>query len=379
MEDTRFVGWDVHGATMAVAQAAPGRGPGTFEGTLATDPAVVRRWVERQPDRATLRVCYEAGPTGYGWARQLAAWGVACEVVAPGRVPVKATDRVKTDRRDALKLAEALRAGTLTPVRVPSPAEEAFRDRVRARTTAVPDHTRVRHRVKRALLRWGVRPPHPLAPWGAPYLAWIRAYVPEDAARAAAWAELLGTLAEADVRVRRLPAAREARWPPHPLAPLIRALQALRGINWLTAVILVAECGDGAQFAHPRALMSFCGLVPTEASSGATPHRGGLTKTGHAPLRRVLVERAHTYRFAPSLHGLGGRRGATCGPWEPALRAISWRAQTRLHARLARLLVRRGKPKALAAIARELTAYIGEVAVWVRAPPPGPEGVRPVA
>lgn len=160
MEYTRFVGWDVHGATSAVAQAAPGRGPATFEGTLATDPAVVRRWVERQPDRATLLVCYEAGPTGYGWARQLAAWGVACEVVAPGLVPVKATDRVKTDRRDAIKLAEALRAGTLTPVRVPSPAEEAFRDLVRARTTAVQDHTRV-------LLAWvaggeAAAPPQPV-------------------------------------------------------------------------------------------------------------------------------------------------------------------------------------------------------------------------
>ena len=379
MEYTRFVGWDVHGATIAVAHAVPGRGPATFEGTLATDPAVVRRWVERQPDRATLLVCDEAGPTGYGWARPLAAWGVVCEVGAPGLVPVKATDRVKTDRRDAIKLAEALRAGTLTPGRVPSPAEEAFRDLVRGRTTAVQDHTRVRHRVKSALLRWGVRPPADRAPWGAPYLAWVRAYVPEDAARAAAWTELRGTREEADARVRRLTAALEVRWPQHPLAPLIRALQALRGIHGLTAVILVAEGGDGAQFVHPRALMSFWGLVPTEASSGATQHRGGITKTGNAHLRRVLVESAHTYRFAPSLHGLVGRRLAACGPWEPALSAISWRAQTRLHGRLARLLVRRGKPKALAAIARELTAYIWEGAVWVRAQPPGPEGVRPVA
>ena len=379
MEYTRFVGWDVHGATIAVAHAVPGRGPAIFEGTLPTDPVVVRRWVERQPDRATLRVCYEAGPTGYGWARQLAAWGVACEVVAPGLVPVKATDRVKTDRRDAIKLAEALRAGTLTPVRVPSPPEEAFRDLVRARTTAVQDQTRVRHRVKSALLRWGVRPPADRRPWGAPYLAWVRAYLPEDPARATSWGELLGTLEEADARVRRLTAALEARWPQHPLAPLIRALQALRGINWLTAVILVAECGDGAQFAHPRALMSFWGLVPTEASSGATQHRGGITKTGNAHVRRVLVESAHTYRFAPSLHGLVGRRLAACGPWEPALSAISWRAQTRVHARLSRLMVRRGKPKALAAVARELTAYIWEVSVWVRAQSVVPEEVAPVA
>ena len=287
MEYTRLVGWDVHAATIAVAHAVPGRGPATFEGTLRTDPGVVHRWVERQPDRATLLVCYEAGPSGYGWARQLAAGGLACEVVGPGA-------RARQSHRP----------------RQDGPAAEVVRDLVRARTRAVQDQTRVRHRVKSALLRWGVHPAADRAAWSAPYLAWLRAYVPADAARAAAWTELLGTLEEADARVRRLTAALEARWPQHPLAPLIRALQALRGINWLTAVIVLAELGDGAQFAHPRALMAFWGLVPTETSSGARLALGGCDrdKPGLCRLRCAARRpRAQTGSGCPMVRRVGVR------------------------------------------------------------------------
>lgn len=166
-EYTRFVGFDVSAATIAVAVAAPGRQPAEDAGTLPTDPAAVRKWVMRQADRAGVLVCYEAGPTGFGLYRQLTALGVTCQVVAPGLVPTRPTDRVKTDRRDARHLAEALRAGTLTPVRVPTEAEEAFRDLVRTRTMAVQGRHRARQRVKSTLLRWGSARPQASRP-GAP-------------------------------------------------------------------------------------------------------------------------------------------------------------------------------------------------------------------
>jgi transposase len=166
-EYTRFVGFDVSAATIAVAVAAAGRGPVEDGGVLASDPAAVRKWVMRQPNRATLLVCYEAGPTGFGLYRQLTALGVSCQVVAPGLVPTRPTDRVKTDGRDARRLAEQLRAGALTPVRISTDAEEAFRDLVRARTSAVQVRQRARQRTKSALLRWGIRPPEGLPPWGA--------------------------------------------------------------------------------------------------------------------------------------------------------------------------------------------------------------------
>lgn len=369
MEYTRYVGWDVHAATIAVAVAEAGRQPAEFEGTIPADGEAVRQWVRRQSDRAQMLVCYEAGPTGFEMARLLDDLGVACQVIAPGLVPRKATDRVKTDRRDALKLAGALRSGSLTAIRIPTRSEEAFRDLIRTRTVAIEDQSRARHRVKSALLRWGVPVPVPRKDWTAPYVAWIRQWTPEDPPRRQAWAELLSQLEEVDARVKRLTTAIEQAWPDQPLAPLIRSLQALRGINWLTAATLIAECGDFSQFAHPRQLMAFLGLVPTESSSGLTRRQGGLSKTGNAHVRRVLVQGVHTYRFAPSLHGLIGRRLAACGPWQTELSQISWRCQQRLYGRLRRVMARRGKPTALAAVARELCGYIWEIAVWVRAQP----------
>jgi len=368
-EYTRFVGFDVSAATIAVAVAAPGRQPAEDAGTLPTDPAAVRKWVMRQADRAGVVVCYEAGPTGFGLYRQLTALGVTCQVVAPGLVPTRPTDRVKTDRRDARHLAEALRAGTLTPVRVPTEAEEAFRDLVRTRTMAVQVRQRARQRVQSTLLRWGIRPPAGLAAWGPAYQAWLRQVAPTPTPRDAVWAELQGQLADADARVDRITRQLAAAWPQHPLAPLIRAWQALRGIDGLPAVTVAAELGDRAPFPHPRHVMAGVGLVPWEGASGVTRRPGGLTKTGNAALRRVLVEAAHSYRFRPPLRGPVGRRLATLGPWEPALSAISLRAQQRLHGRLRTLGGRRGPPKALAAVARELCGDLGEIAVWVRAQP----------
>ena len=366
-EYTQFVGLDVHAETIAVAIARPGRSPAEDAGTLGTETAQVRKWVMRHADRGTWLVCYEAGPTGFELYRQLTQLGVACQVVAPGLVPKRPTDRVKTDRRDARHLAAALRAGTLTPVRVPTAAEEAFRDLVRARTMAVQTRQRARQRVKSALLRWGIRPPEGLTAWNRAYHGWLHTVVPAPAPRDQVWGELLSQLAEADIRVDRITRQLAAAWPQHPLASLMQALQSLRGVHWLTAATIVAECGDLTQFAHPRAFMGWVGVVPREASSGPTRHQGGLTKTGNAHVRRVLVEAAHSYRFRPTLKGWVGRRLAQQGPWEPGLSAISWRAQQRLHTKLRALHGRRGQQKALAAVARELCGFIWEVAVWVRA------------
>ena len=370
-EYTRFVGVDVSAKTIAVAVAEAGRMPVMDAGVRAADPAAVRKWVMRQPDRGTLLVCYEAGPTGYGLQRPVTALGVACAVIAPGLVPTRPTDRIKTDRRAAHHLADALRAGTLTPGWVPTEAEEAFRDWVRTRTMAVQVRQRARQRVKSTLLRWGLRPPGRSAAWGPAYRTRLRQVAPTPAPRDPVWVELLSPLAEADGRVDRITRQRATAWPGHPLAPLMRAWQGLRGIEWLTAATLAAAWGDLATFPPPRPVMAWVGLVPSEASSGVTRHQGGRTKTGHAPLRRILVEAAHSYRFRPRPDGAVGRRLAALGPWEPAVSAIRWRAQQRLHARLRTLQGRRGTPKVIAAVARKLCSYLWEIAVWVRVQPPG--------
>ena len=250
------------------------------------------QWVHRQPDAATLLICYEAGPTGFGLARHLHALGVACEVIAPGLIPQKATDRVKTDRRDGRKLAEDLRAGSLTPVHLPSADEEAFRDLVRARASAVEDRRRSRQRMKSALLRWDIHRPEGLLAWGSHYRQWIRTLNPAPAPRSTVWAEWLAQLEELDTRIARLDTAIQRAMPDHPLYPFMLAFQTLRGVDWITAATLVAAAGDLSQFPRPSTVMAFTGLVPRESSSGKTQARGPITKTGKAHPRHVLVESA---------------------------------------------------------------------------------------
>ena len=364
---TRFIEFDVSAETIVIAEARPGRDRARDVGSIPYRLESVTQWVQRQSDARTLLVCYEAGPTGFGLARHLQRLDVACEVIAPGLIPQRAADRVKTDRRDARKLAEDLRAGSLTPVHLPTLEEEAFRDLVRARASAVEDRRRLRQRMKSALLRWDIHRPEGMLAWRPRYRQWIRTLQLTPPLRAAVWIEWLGQLEEFDARIQRLDTAIQQAMPTHPLYPLMLAFQALRGIDWISAATLVAEAGDFSQFARPSALMAFTGLVPSESSSGHTQWRGHITKTGNIHLRRVLVESAHSYRFRPSLQGAVKRRLAAVPQWEPALRQISWRAQTRLHNRLRHIGVRRGYNAAYTAVGRELCGYVWEVAVWVRA------------
>ncbi len=178
---TRFIGFDVSAETIVIAEARPGRDRARDVGSIPYRLESVTQWVHRQSDAETLLVCYEAGPTGFGLARHLGALHVACEVIAPGLIPQKAADRVKTDRRDARKLAEDLRAGSLTPVHLPTIEEEAFRDLVRARASAVEDRRRIRHRIKSALLRWDIHRPEGILAWRPRYRQWLRTLNPSPA------------------------------------------------------------------------------------------------------------------------------------------------------------------------------------------------------
>lgn len=364
---TRYIGFDVSAETIVIAEARPGRDRARDVGSIPYRLESVTQWIQRQPDAGTILVCYEAGPTGFGLARLLGGLHVACAVIAPGLIPQKAADRVKTDRRDARKLAEDLRAGSLTAVHLPTAEEEAFRDLVRARASAVEDRRRLRQRMKSALLRWDIHRPEGMLSWRPRYRQWIRTLHPAPAPRSTVWVEWLGQLDELDTRVARLDTAIQGAMPAHPLYPFMLAFQTLRGIDWISAATLVAEAGDLSQFARPTALMAFVGLVPSESSSGNTQWRGHITKTGNVHLRRVLVESAHSYRFRPSLQGAVKRRLAVVPQWEPALRQISWRAQNRLYDRLRRIGAKRGYNAAYTAVGRELCGYIWEVAVWVRA------------
>lgn len=368
MSKVRFVGLDVHAETVAVAVAEPDRGEVRALGVIPNRPESIRKLLRTLGPAEHLRACYEAGPTGYALYWQLTALGVRCEVVAPTLVPVKAGDRVKTDRRDALKLARSYRAGDLTPVWVPDAAHEALRDLVRAREAAKKDQLRARHRLSKFLLRQGRRPPTGTRPWTQKYLAWVKQAVHfDEPAQEATLLDYLHEVEHVADRLMRLDQAvtRAALQAPPSMRAVIEALQALRGVALISAVTIVAEVGVLARFARASYLMGYGGLGPSETSSGGRTRRGGITKTGNAHLRRVVVEAAWAYRYRPAVSGPLRKRQMQVS--EP-VKAIAWKAQHRLHARY-RTLLGRGKcpQQVVTALGRELLGFIWAIGVAVDA------------
>jgi len=329
----------------------------------------VRKLVKKLGPAEQLRACYEAGPTGYVLYWQLTELGVECAVVAPTLVPVKVGDRVKTDRRDAAKLARCHRAGDLTAVWVPDARTEALRDLVRAREAAKQDHLRARHRLSKFLLRTGQQPAPGVKAWTQPYLAWVRQLRYKQAAQEWTRMDHLHEVEHMGERVKRLEEAiREAvKLAPAAMQQVIGGLQALRGIAELSAVTIVAELGQVSRFANARQLMGYSGAVPSEASSGQRQQRGGITKTGNAHLRRVAIEAAWSYRLKPAL-GPALRKRQEGLPDQ--IKEIAWKAQMRLHNRYARLAASgKDQRKIVTAVGRELLGFIWAIAVKAETAP----------
>jgi transposase len=351
----RYLGLDVHKATIAVAIAEEAGAPASY-GTIPNDAAAIRKLMVRLGhEQVELRVAYEAGPTGYALHRQLAKMGIDCLVAAPSLIPKRAGDKVKTDRRDALKLARLLRSGDLTPVWVPDEAHEALRNLVRARADAKADQLRAKHRLSKLLLRQGCWPPMGVRNWTQRYVAWLRQLEFEHLPDRVVFADYLAEVTAAGERIQRLEAALHQCAQSSSQVAVIRALQAFRGIGFLSAVTLVAETGDVRRFRTAPQFMAYVGVVPSESSSGGKQQRGRITKTGNTLLRHILGEAAHHARHAPRISGTLRRR-QTDLPRE--IVELAWRAQLRLHTRYRHLSLRIGTLKALTAIARELAGFI---------------------
>lgn len=286
-------------------------------------------------------------------------------MVAPTLVPVKRGDRVKTDRRDAERLARSFRSGDLTAVWVPDTAHEALRDLVRAREAAKRDQLRARHRLQKFLLRHGQRAPAGTKAWTERYRRWLDGVRFEHPAQEATRLDYLTEVDHARDRIVRLEQALTAavESAPAEMRAVIDALQALRGVARIAAVTIVAEVGKLSRFARARQLMGYSGAVASEHSSGPHVRRGGITKTGNAHLRRIVVEAAWTYRHRPRIGATLRQRQRT---QTEAVRAIAWKAQHRLHSRYARLLGRgKSKQQVVTAVARELLGFIWAIGVTV--------------
>jgi transposase len=349
-----FVGMDVHRDTIAIALLRPGEQI-PLEQSITNTAEAVRRQLRRWGDPGSLRVCYEAGPTGYELQRQLAAAGVDCAVIAPALIPKRPGQRVKTDKRDARMLCRLFRAGELTPVRIPGPDEEIVRDVIRAREDLTEDILRARHRISKLLLRHG-RVYREGKTWTARHIAWIRAQrFGSDRLE-----QLVGhQLAVLDARLGQralLDAEISAIAQSEPYAERVRLLSCLRGIAELSALTLLVEVGDFHRFTTARAFMGFTGLTATEHSSGPSRRQGGITKTGNAHLRRILVEAAWHAQRRPHF-GATFRRRVVGQPPEVVRYAMA--AQERLHRRYWRM-AERNKPTQVAtvAIARELAGFV---------------------
>jgi transposase len=364
MSKVLFVGLDVHADTIAVAVAESG-GEVRSHGVIPNRLESIRKLVGRLGPASKIKACYEAGPTGYVLYWQLTQLGVACEVIAPSLVPTKAGDRVKTDRRDAEKLARCYRAGELTAVWVPDEAHEALRDLVRAREAAKKDQLKARHRLGKFLLRHGRRPDG-IKAWTKQYLEWIKSHVRFDQpALEATLADYLEEVDHVAARIVKLERAIDEaiQKAPVEIRAVAEALQALRGVALTTAATIVSELGSLSRFQSPRQLMGYSGLVAREHSSGNRVQRGGITKTGNSHLRRVLVEAAWAYRHRPNVTGFLLRRQKSLA-LSDEVKKIAWKAQQRLHKRHKAFAARgKNKNQTVTALGRELLGFVWAIAL----------------
>jgi transposase len=355
MKSTTIIAFDQHAATTVAAVLLPGhRTPALHP--LTSDSATILRFVERLRRTAPVTCCYEAGPCGFELQRALSAREIPCDVIAPALIPRRPGDRIKTDRRDAGQLAILYRAGALTAIHIPTDQEEAARDLLRCREDVRADLLRARHRLSKFLLRHGRRFTGTKKAWSKRHDVWLRAQTWPLTALAQTHRAYLRTVEETVARLRAIEEDLRGLLHLEPLRPRVARLRCFRGIDDLTALTIAAELGDARRFATAPSTMAFVGLVPSEHSSGTKRARGGITKTGNAHLRRVLVEAAWHYRHHPFV-GRALRQRQAGAP--DSVLARAWTAQQRLYRRYQRLAAR-GKPKQhiVTAIARELTGFV---------------------
>ena len=374
MKNTLYLGIDTHAETLNLAGAEPGRN-GRLEplGIIANRENSIRKKIRKlQGQYRNIEACYEAGPCGYTLYWQLLSMGVKCEVIAPTLIPQKTGDKVKTDRRDAMKLARLYRSGDLTPVWVPDPAHEALRDLVRARTAAKKDERKARHRLSKFILRRGIQKPAEMKKnWTQKHMRWLKRIEFTEQSHTYVFSDYYNEVEHHGERIKAIEKAIDAAIErcPETIREVVAALQLLRGVAKTTAIGIVTEVGNFSRFSHPTQLMAYAGVVPSEYSTGGPGKKkqGGITKTGNSHLRRLITEAGWNYRYKPFVNdrmkkSLGNLRTELV----PNVKGIAWKAQYRLCGRY-RFLLASGKSKQLTvtAVGRELLGFIWAIATYV--------------
>lgn len=352
--DVLHLGLDVHRDTISVGVLPWDREEPVLD-KISSDEDAVRRLIGRFPDRAALRVCYEAGPTGYDLARLLQRWGVSCDVIAPSLIPKAAGDKVKTDKRDARRLARLHRAGELTAIHIPTPEQEAVRDLCRARADVVIERGRARQRLSKFLLRHS-QVFRQARPWTLAHEQWLGQLRFDDAAMRLTYQHYRHTLACCDGQLHAIDADLAAYFETGPFAVQVRRLACYRGVGELAGLTLASEVVDWRRFPSAGSFMCFTGLVPREDSSGLHEHRGKITKAGNIHVRTQLVESAWAYQHRPAVGAVLHRRQQNA-PSDTVTRA--WTAQQRLTSRFRRMQAQRHHNNVVVtAVARELAGFL---------------------
>lgn len=366
-----YIGLDVHKASISVSIAEAGRQDPAFQGEIPNDPNAIDTLVHQLSQRfdgQPLLFSYEAGACGYGIYHRIRNSGQECDVVAPTLIPRRAGDRVKTDRRDAAMLARLSRSGELTTVWVPAPEQEAIRDLTRAREDMKAIELKARQRLSAFLLRHG-KVYSGKSKWVPTHFHWLETVRFDHPVQQIVMQEYIEAVREAQRRVVGLEKQMEMALPSWSLAPVVKALMAMRGVNLITAMTVLAELGDISRFDSPRQLMAYLGLVPSEHSSGGSRRQGGITKTGNGHVRRVLVEAAWSYRFPARKTRIIEKRAEQT---TPTVQAIAWEAQKRLCGRYRRLSATgKVKQQVTTAIAREMAGFLWAIACDAMGKPHG--------
>ena len=360
---SKFVGLDVHKTDIVVGTANADRGEAGYYGTIEHAPHAYLKLAKKLSKSAgEVLFCYEAGPCGYEVYRQLTKAGYDCTVIAPSLIPKKSGDRIKTDRRDAVSLARLLRAGELTPIWVPDKEQEAMRDLTRAREDMKTMERQSRQRLGGFLLRHGKVYPG-RSKWTKAYFRWLESLRFETAAQQIVFQEYIDIVKDAQRRVAAMEEEMRKALTGWTLKPVVEGLMALRGVDLIAAMTIIAELGDITRFESPGQLMAHLGLVPSEHSSGERQKRGGITKTGNGHARRILVEASWSYRL-PARKTAHLRKKAEKA--SKAVQEIAWKAQKRLCSRYW-YLIHKGKlsVESCTAVARELVGFIWAIACEV--------------
>jgi transposase len=363
-----YIGMDTHKSSISLAIAFPAKEEAVFYGKISGSSPNVERILRRilkqyNADKADMLICYEAGPCGFVLARRLLQLGFDTIVAAPSLMPQQPGVKVKTDKRDARKIAKLLKDGQITAVHVPDEKDEAVRDLCRARTDAVDDLRRTRQRLGAFLLRNG----HIYtgrSNWTEAHMRYLRELVLADPSQKVALEEYIMSIQSASERIQRLEEHMERLQQDWSRAFHVKALQSFRGFQMVAAMVVTSELGDLTRFTHPRKLMGYLGMVPTESSSGSRRRQGSITKCGNSHARWMIVEVAHHYRTPPKVSKeLSARQEGL----SREIKELSWRAQNRLHRRYIKLKCRHlHENKVVVAVARELVGFIWELSMLLK-------------